>query len=174
MGTIAKNIVRYNPELAFAYSTIEQVNRQPGHVVSLAGQVDLIHWILDLEYVHNLPPGLAGFPNTIASVHHVVDWNLAQRCRTAKYIHTVSSGWQEYLVERGIPAEKIFLIPNGVDPVQFNPSLPQNEARRRFGIPESAFVVGFFGSANAPSRPRKGVDVFIQAALQLKERIPEL
>ena len=35
-------------------------------------------------------------------------------------------------------------------------------------------MVGFFGSATAPSRPRKGVDVFIQAALQLKERIPEL
>jgi glycosyltransferase involved in cell wall biosynthesis len=174
MGTIAKNIVRYNPELAFAYATIDQVDRQPGQVVSLSRQVDLIHWILDLEYFHNLPRELADFPGQIASVHHVLEWDLAQRCRTAKFIHIVSTEWRDYLIERGIPAEKIVMIPNGVDPVRFNPSLSQIDARRRFGIPASAFVVGFFGSAHVPSRPRKGVDVFIQAALQLKQRIPDL
>lgn len=174
LGTIAKNIVQYNPELAFAYATRDEVRQQPDRVVNLAHKVDLLHWIIDLEFFNTLPAQLSDFPCTVASVHHVMDWNLAQKCRSAKFIHTVSTEWRDYLIERGIPAEKIWVIPNGVDPTRFNPSLSQIEARRRFAIPASAFVVGFFGSAHAPSRPRKGVDTFIQAVQQLKTRIPDL
>jgi glycosyltransferase involved in cell wall biosynthesis len=174
LGTIARNIVQYNPELAFAYATRDEVRQQPERVIQLTRQVDLLHWIVDLEFFPKLPPELAGFPGTIASVHHVVDWELAQKCGSARLIHTVSTEWRDYLIEHGISAEKIWVIPNGVDANRFNPALSQMEARRRFGLPASAFVMGFFGSAHAPSRPRKGVDVFIQAARQLQVRIPEL
>jgi glycosyltransferase involved in cell wall biosynthesis len=174
LGTIARNIVRYNPEFSFAYATRDDVRRQPDQVVRLVRQVNLLHWIIDLEFFPVLPEELASFPGTIASVHHVLDWNLAQKCRSAKFIHTVSTEWRDYLLERGIAEDKINVIPNGIDPSRFNTSISQLEARRLFGLPVNAFIVGFFGSAHAPSRPRKGVDVFIQAVQQLKLYIPEL
>jgi glycosyltransferase involved in cell wall biosynthesis len=61
-----------------------------------------------------------------------------------------------------------------VDTDRFTDRLSRAAARRSFRVPETAFVVGFFGSAHPPSRPRKGVDLFIEAMARLSAKIPEL
>jgi len=174
LGTIAKEIVKYNPDFSFAYSTRNQVINAPERVIELSRAVSLIHWILDLEFYRTLNPKFATFPKTLASVHHVLDWEKAQKCKDATLIHTVSYEWKEYLVDRGVDAKRIHVIPNGIDIRIFNPYISQQSARQSFGIPDASFVIGFFGSAMPLSRVRKGVDCFIQSMLELQSQIPEM
>lgn len=133
LGAIAKEIVRFNPDIAFAYATREHVRQSPDRVMELSRSVDIIHWVLDLEFYQELPEELAKFSKTVASVHHVLDWDLAKKCKDASLLHTVSWQWKEYLIDKGIEGERIHVIPNGVDVKRFNPDLPKVSARRLFG-----------------------------------------
>ena len=174
LGTISKQIVQYNPEYHFAYSTRPEVLASPSKVIELSRNIDVIHWVLDLEFYENLPIELKRFPKQIASVHHVLNWEKAQKCREAALIHVVSQEWKDFLIDKGIDEERIWLIPNGIDIARFNPDTPCNEARKKLTLPESAFIVGFLGSAFPTSRERKGVDTFIAACNILASQIPEL
>lgn len=63
----------------------------------------------------------------------------------------------EYLKARGIPAEKVFVIPLGVDP-QNTSQLSKEDIRRSLGLPDGP-LVGFIGQISA----HKGVDLLIRA-----------
>lgn len=174
LGQIAKAIVETNPDLDFAYSTRDNIRSEPRRVETLARDIDLVHWIIDLEFYDSLPLGLRKHPAQVASVHHVVDWSRAKACLDATRIHVVSSEWRDYLLERGADPGRIALVPNGVDVDRFNGRIPKARARRGLDLPESGFVVGFFGSAHPPSRPRKGVDVFLEAMSSLAKSMDDL
>jgi glycosyltransferase involved in cell wall biosynthesis len=88
---------------------------------------------------------------------------------TAAYI-AVSRAVRDYLAETiGIPAEKIQVI-HGF-PLLSATENPQNETRsqlrQRLGIGPDAFLVGMCGTAEW----RKGTDLFVQLALQVKKII---
>lgn len=77
---------------------------------------------------------------------------------TASLIVTVSAELRETLVESGVSADKIRVVPNGVDPDLFSPvgeSLPD-------GL-DGKFVVGFVGSL----KPWHGVELLADAFRQL-------
>ena len=60
--------------------------------------------------------------------------------------HTViSSTLQARAVSLGIPADKILLLPNGVDVERF-PELSIEAARRKVGLPAKGFFIGYVGS----------------------------
>ena len=89
---------------------------------------------------------------------------------------------RDMILESGIAAEKVFLIPIGINLsfFQVQTSHSRREARARLGIPESAVVVGSFqkdgigwGEGLAP-KLIKGPDVFLKTIAILKHRIPEL
>jgi glycosyltransferase involved in cell wall biosynthesis len=174
LGQIAKAIVEANPGFDFAYATRDEIRRCPTEIERLGQRMSLVHWILDLEFYSSLPSGLGKHPAQVASVHHVLDWNRAKGCLGASRIHVVSTEWRDYLLERGAEPGRIAVVPNGVDVARFNAGVPKLRARREFGLPEAGFVVGFFGSAHPPSRPRKGVDVFVEAMSSLAARMDDL
>jgi len=89
---------------------------------------------------------------------------------------------QEVVLSAGVDPEKVFLIPIGIDIDAFRLQTvaAKKNARVRFGIPESALVVGSFqkdgsgwGEGNEP-KLIKGPDVFLAAIKILKQRIPDL
>jgi glycosyltransferase involved in cell wall biosynthesis len=89
---------------------------------------------------------------------------------------------QEVVLETGIAPEKVHRIPIGIDVDAFVPVTPgaRAAARRSFGLPESAFVVGSFqkdgvgwGEGLEP-KLIKGPDVLLAAAERLRDRVPEL
>lgn len=53
---------------------------------------------------------------------------------------------KDELVMRGIQSEKIVVIPNGVDPVKFNPSINGKDVRNKYGLAENDIVVSFVGT----------------------------
>ena len=67
-------------------------------------------------------------------------------CRRAAAVVTICEGLRSDLVSRGIPEEKITVVPNAVDPEELRP-VPRDPAlRARWGLGERDFVVGFIGS----------------------------
>jgi glycosyltransferase involved in cell wall biosynthesis len=69
----------------------------------------------------------------------------------------------------GVSADRIEMIPNGIDAARYEHPGGQEEARRTLGLPPLAPVVGLVGRISAQKR----VDLFLEAARRIASRIPE-
>ncbi len=104
---------------------------------------------------------------------HLKDVALAiedQLFRQADRILTVSDWLKEYITSRGVPSERIRVLPNGIDPELF----PQDEQQRRqfrqqLGGDEH-FLVGFSGSLKS----WHGMELLIEVLPELIEQIPKV
>jgi len=75
-------------------------------------------------------------------------------------IIAVSDAIKNHLVSRGVPEEKIKVIPNGVDENIFNPSLSGQDVRKKYGLGKK-HVIGFGGSLH---QEWQGIDDLLKAA----------
>lgn len=75
------------------------------------------------------------FPS-FPSIRPLIVWSL----RKAAGIVAVSASLKNAMIGLGLPAEKIFVIPNGVDTNRFHP-LPQGEARQNLGLAKDGKIV---------------------------------
>jgi len=71
--------------------------------------------------------------------------------------------------ELGAPARRTVVAPNGVDTVHFSPRGRRAEARRRFGLPPDAVVIG----AISRFRPQKACDFLLRALAEVFAEIPD-
>ncbi len=74
-------------------------------------------------------------------------------CRQSNQVLAVTEVLKAKLVEAGAPADRVVVIPNGIDPRQFNADQPVLEAKRRLGL-DGKIVLGFTGFC----RPWHGLD----------------
>ncbi|HBF35365.1 TPA: hypothetical protein DDW35_12460 [Candidatus Sumerlaeota bacterium] len=81
---------------------------------------------------------------------------------------SISNGVADVLKQGGIPAEKIYLVPSGVDATRFTYQVPREKMREEFGIPNDAPVIGTIGSLV----DHKGHQYLIDAAPRVLERYP--
>jgi glycosyltransferase involved in cell wall biosynthesis len=81
----------------------------------------------------------------------------------ADHILVNSPAYRDYLLERGLPADKISLIPNGVDPAMFDPADEGHEIRQEFGI-EGKFVAVYTGAIG----PANDIPTLVRAAEHLR------
>ena len=82
----------------------------------------------------------------------------------ATHILVNSPAYREYMLAKGVPAEKVTYIPYGTDVDMFNPSIDGSSVRRQINL-EDKFVVlyaGALGQAN-------DIDTLLRAAGRLKE-----
>lgn len=90
--------------------------------------------------------------------------------RSADQVTTLCDGLREDITLRGVPPERITVVPNGVDPAAFRFSgEPDQELRHALGL-EGATVVGFAGSFFG----YEGLDLLLEAAQLLRLRQPRL
>lgn len=131
---------------------------------------------LGVAYFHGRP-GTPGFPE-----FDVCFERLSRRHVDVDRVQVTSQAMRELVLETGIAPEKLHLIPIGIDVDTFRPTPPaaRAEARRRFDLPETAFVVGSFqkdgvgwGEGLEP-KLIKGPDTLLAAAAALRERLPDL
>lgn len=66
-------------------------------------------------------------------------------CREADRVIAITEGLKETLIERGVPAEKITVVPNGVDTQRFQPLQRDVDLARGYGL-QDAVVIGYIGS----------------------------
>lgn len=83
--------------------------------------------------------------------------------RRARKVIAVCQSLKDSMVELGIAADKIQVIPNGVDAAKFHP-MPQTEARTRLGLPDRRIILSVGGLVAL-----KGFDLLIEAVRLLRD-----
>ena len=69
----------------------------------------------------------------------------------------------------GFPANKVFVIPNGVDTQRFRPRSENEELRNAIGVPVNAPLAGIV----AALRPEKNHDLFLRSAALVLREVPD-
>lgn len=83
----------------------------------------------------------------------------AKICGAADRIFTVSTPLRRFLIdERGVPDDRVSVLPNGANPTSFDPTLDGAPVRERYGI-RAGVVMGFVGIL----RPWHGLDLLLGA-----------
>lgn len=89
--------------------------------------------------------------------------------RHADAVTTICEGLRRNIVERGIPAERVTVIPNGVDPQRFATRGSRDaELARRLGL-EARRVVGYIGSFYA----YEGLALLLEAFSDILSKAPD-
>jgi PEP-CTERM/exosortase A-associated glycosyltransferase len=90
-------------------------------------------------------------------------------CRRADALTTICEGLREDLVGRGLPPERITVIPNAVDAAQFAPAAAApEELARKLGLAGRS-VLGFIGSFYG----YEGLDVAVDALPLVVAQVPD-
>jgi glycosyltransferase involved in cell wall biosynthesis len=119
----------------------------------------------------------AGVPVVLSALHSTGWPDSIGRLNRARLMTRWTDGFigvaqahGKHLIEcERFPAEKVHVIPNGVDVGRFNPLQNGEALRRELGLSPTAPVVGIV----AALRPEKNHALFLHAAKIVRDRIPE-
>ena len=89
-------------------------------------------------------------------------------CRFADRIVVNANAIKDWLVADGCPADRIIVIPNGLDFERFRPVERTGTLHKEVGLPAGAPLVGVVGRL----APRKGLEDFLSAAAVVASRFP--
>jgi glycosyltransferase involved in cell wall biosynthesis len=138
-----------------------------------AGIVNLHYGAIYISPKDILAVRMAGVRRCVVSLHGGLPWNPSSDRRqmrmtklAARLCHAVVvvTAWSRGLIqEAGVPADKITVIPCGLQSPLHVPE--RGEARARLGIPEDAFAV----VTAARLSPEKGLDDLIEAVGQMPD-----
>jgi len=88
-------------------------------------------------------------------------------CRRASAVVAISEGLRGHLIRRGLPAERVRVIPNGVDTKTFAPRTPPSDFRRSFGLGNGPLAL-YLGAI----RRYEGIDTLLDAWPAVTARVP--
>lgn len=94
----------------------------------------------------------------------LLEWLELRMYAAADHVVAVGSGYAAKLEAKGVPATRISVIPNGVDPEFYRPGLPDEALRAEYGL-DGHFVCGYLGTIGMGS----GLEVVLRAARLLRE-----
>ncbi|ORC16452.1 hypothetical protein A7979_03780 [Rothia nasimurium] len=89
-----------------------------------------------------------------------------QMMRAAHRVVTLSETMKASLIERGLPTEKITVVPNSVDTALLEQGLSPQQARAQLGLPAHGFWVGSVSSLV----PYEGFETLLRAVALLREQ----
>ncbi len=128
----------------------------------------------DKMFWGRLAARLAGVP-VVASALHSTGWPDGVTrlnhwlTRWTDVFIAVAKPHGQHLIEcEKFPAERVCVIPNGVDVDRFRPRPIDNALRRQIGLPDGAPVAGIL----AALRPEKHHEMFLHVAAQVRREVP--
>ena len=102
--------------------------------------------------------------------YRVTRWLETRALRQAQHVFTICEGLRSDIVGRGIPANKVTVIPNAVDIESFEPGgTPDTTLKTALGL-DGCSVVGFIGSFYA----YEGLDLLLDALPGILARQPNV
>jgi glycosyltransferase involved in cell wall biosynthesis len=131
---------------------------------------------LGLSYFHGRP-GTPGYPEFDDAFEA-----LRRHASRVDCVQVTHAEMRDLVLDAGVEQERVFEIPIGVDlrTLRLGSEEARVAARRAFGLPSSAFVVGSFQKdgvgLGAGLEPKlvKGPDVLVETLRRLRSSIPEL
>lgn len=93
------------------------------------------------------------------------------RCvQAADAVITIGESMRSEIIARGVPPERVFVVPNGVDPQVFHPRVRNPELAARYRL-DARPVLGYVSNLD---HPREGQEVLIDATAELARRGQEV
>ena len=94
--------------------------------------------------------------------------NQETRCMLeADLVYTISDAMRDEITSRGVPADKVYVVPNVVDTQRFKPRPANMELKKALGL-DGLFVLGYISNLGK----REGIDNLIRAVKILREHHP--
>lgn len=125
-----------------------------------------VRGLLEQSWVASRPPGAQQDHAWASEKHSVLRARETEMASEADHVFTLSETLRAELVGRGIPDEKISIVPNAVDDALLTADLSPTAARRRLGMPEHGFWVGTVSSLVG----YEGLDTLLDAIALLRRR----
>jgi PEP-CTERM/exosortase A-associated glycosyltransferase len=154
IASIAK---REHPDLLHAHSPI--LNAIPALWVSRRARIPMIYEMRALWEDAAVDHGTY---KRRSWQYRLVKWLETWVCRKAAHVTVISDGLRSDLLDRGIPADKITIIPNGVDLGKFSARKSDLVRLDRWNF-KNKMVIGFIGSFFR----YEGLDLLIEAFARL-------
>jgi glycosyltransferase involved in cell wall biosynthesis len=141
--------------------------RQTDAVVTVGTGGDKMFW-------GRLAALLAGVPVVCSALHSTglpdrVEWLNRRLAPITDAFIAVAEPHARYLAEHeGCPADRVRVVPNGVDVENFHPRWPDRQLARELGLSQDAPVVGIV----AALRPEKNHELFLRSAALIRHGVP--
>jgi glycosyltransferase involved in cell wall biosynthesis len=100
--------------------------------------------VYEVRGLFDAPSGAAGFERYRRRAETEVRTMLA-----ADAVVTLAETMRGDIVERGVPSERVFVVPNGVDAETFSPMPPDPAIRAEYGLGDR-FVIGYISNLDHP------------------------
>lgn len=89
----------------------------------------------------------------------------SQSCLMADRVFVITDALKQEMVARGVPEDRMVVLPNGVDTAQFTPRGRNEQLERELGV-QGKTVIGYAGGLV----DYEGLDLLLEAAAALRER----
>jgi glycosyltransferase involved in cell wall biosynthesis len=170
VGSIGRQITHHNPDFRFEMQSEPALTPMLRHFGHHPDPPDVVHFLTP----HAANRMRHFFPNSAwtTSLMHNEGPKCTESLAECDAVMVLAEQWFKEAVNLGIPSEQIVQVSLGIDAQRFHPgSLPErNETRRRLGLPDDCFVVGFCGKRSSDTMRRKGTDLFTRAFLSFAEK----
>lgn len=93
----------------------------------------------------------------------LLEWLELRMYAAANHIVTVGEGYKQQLMAKGVPAERISIITNGIDGERLKPQPPAAALLARYN-PDGRFICSYIGTVGMAA----GLEIVIRAAEQLR------
>ncbi len=176
LGSWALEIAEANADaFEFIVFPASQIDENPGRFAEVVQKADVLHCLTQsgfgLDKIRDRVKAIGSESlRVVASIHHIVRFEDVRPCTEADAVCVMCDEARDVLVANGVPDEKIFTLRKGVDTDLFERHNPLI-ARRRLGIDENDFVVGFSAKAGSDDGGRKGIDTFLRVVTRLPKAL---
>jgi len=175
LGDIARRIAsQVNDDYEVLIATEWTLHRRPDIFHTLLETSDVILAMTPACAVQALQTTCNNLPALVTWFHHVTHWSDAHKLAAegSRHIIVTTAAWGRELTRHGVPQKKISVVPYGVDTSVFS-RMPK--ARKVFGMPANAFVVGVVCSkASDKDSARKGIDTLLSLIQNVHHKLPTL
>ena len=171
-GVMADEMARStsdNDSIVCSFSALQQVLAENGGRFPV--DVDLVHFLIT-SYGNAEQSKFRDRAAVAGAILHVEDETNLLPLEYADAVMTMSDQWQTELSGKSSDPGKVVKVAVGIEVETFRPArsdAQKRSIRRKYGIPDDAFVVGFSAKRSSNTSDRKGVDVLEKLIKQSRE-----